>query len=87
MNYELFPKVYNSGFANTGITSVINDRNTVLTVPWAVPSSQRGNKNITWSIKSDNGSTYTVTVPVAVAVDGNSTTVTYTKGTVRIGGS
>lgn len=89
MNYELFPKVTESGFVNTGVSAVINDRNTELTVPWAVPESQRSSgsdpdKNFIWKIKSEDGVTYTVTVAVNISVSGNTTTVKYTKGHVTI---
>ena len=79
MNYEILPKVYGSGIAETGLTALVNDRDTTLTVPWA--ASQTGSKNIIWNIESDDGSTYTVTVPVTITVSGSSTTVSYTKGT------
>ena len=86
MNYELFPKVTESGFANTGVSAVINDRDTSVTVPWQV--SQTGNlpKNIEWTIKSDNGVTYTVTVPVLITYNSTTgkSTATYSKGTYRI---
>ena len=86
MNYELFPKVSESGFVNPGFTAIINDRNTSVTVPWAV--TQTGNKNIVWSVKSDNGTTYTVTVPVTVAYNSSAgtSTATYTKGTYTVAG-
>lgn len=79
MKYELFPKVFNSGIAETGLTAVVNDRDTVLTVPWAC--SNPGTQNIVWTIDSDDGETYKVTVPVTVTVSGSTSTISYTKGT------
>lgn len=79
MKYEVLPKVFNSGIAETGLTAVVNDRDTVLTVPWAC--SNTGTQNIVWTIDSDDGETYKVTVPVTVAVSGSTSTISYTKGT------
>ena len=79
MNYGVLPRVYNSGIAETDLTAVINDRDTSLTVPWVV--SETGTKNIVWNIKSSDGNTYTVTVPVTITASNNSTTVSYTAGT------
>ena len=79
MNYPILPTVYDGGIAETGLTAVVNDKTTKLTVPWAV--STTGNKNIVWEITGDDGHKYTLTVPVTIAVSGSSTTVTYTKGT------
>lgn len=79
MDYPLFPTVHTGGIAETGLTAVVNDRTTKLTVPWA--ASTTGNKSIEWQIASDDGHTYKLTVPVTIAVSGTSTTVTYTKGT------
>ena len=73
------PKVYESGIAETGITALVNDRNTQLKVPWEV--SQTGTKNIEWLVTSENGQQYKITVPVVIAVSNGTTTVTYTKGT------
>ncbi len=79
MSFPILPKVYESGIAETGITALVNDRNTQLKVPWEV--STIGNKNIEWLVTDDNGQQYKITVPVVIAVSGGSTTVTYTKGT------
>lgn len=79
MEYPLFPTVHAGGIAETGLTCVVNDRTTKLTVPWAATTT--GQKNIVWKITSDDGNEYTITVPVNIVVSGNSTTVTYTKGT------
>lgn len=78
MEYDII-KVQPGGVAKTGLTTLINDRDTSLTVPWAV--SETGTKNIVWNIESDDGNTYTVTVPVKITVSNNSTTVSYTAGT------
>lgn len=84
--YQVFTAVDEYGFANTGLSAVINDRDTSVTVPWQV--SQTGNlpKNIEWAIKSDNGVTYTVTVPVLITYNSTTgkSTATYSKGTYRI---
>ena len=79
MKYKLLPKVFNSGIAETGLTAIVNDRDTVLTVPWSC--SNTGTQNIVWTIDSDDGETYKVTVPVTVAVSGSTSTISYTKGT------
>lgn len=85
MNYELFPKVTESGFVGTGVTAVINDRDTSLVVPWEVPEDHRGNnKAIEWLIDSENGKTYKVTVRVNISVSGGKTTIAYTKGAYTI---
>ena len=78
MEYDII-KVQPGGVAKTGLTTLINDRDTSLTVPWAV--SETGTKNIVWNIKSNDGNTYTVTVPVKVTASNNSPTVSYTAGT------
>ena len=82
MDYPILPTVYASGIAKTGLTSIINDRNTSLTVPWE--ASQTGNKNIVWTIASDDTKTYRVTVPVSISVSSGSTTVSYAKNSVTI---
>lgn len=84
MNYALFPTVYDNGVAETGVTAVVNDRDTALTVPW--DAGRTGSKDIVWTIDSDNGSTYTVTVPVTLSHDSTTgkTTAAYTKGTYSI---
>lgn len=79
MSFPILPKVYESGIAETGITALVNDRNTQLKVPWEV--SQTGTKNIEWLVTSENGQQYKITVPVVIAVSNGVTTVTYTKGT------
>ena len=78
MEYDII-KVQPGGVAKTQLTALINDRDTSLTVPWAV--SETGTKNIVWNIKSNDGNTYTVTVPVTITASNNSTTVSYTVGT------
>lgn len=85
MNYELFPKVTESGFMNTGVTALINDRDTSLVVPWEVPEDHRGNnKAIEWLIDSEDGKTYKVTVRVNISVSGGKTAIAYTKGSYTI---
>ena len=79
MGYPILPSVYESGIAETGLTCVVNDRNTQLKVPWE--ASQTGSKNIEWLVTSDNGQQYKITVPVVIAVSNGATTVTYNKGT------
>lgn len=77
--YVVLPKVFKSGIAETGLTAIVNDRDTVLTVPWAC--SNTGTQNIVWTIESDDGETYRITVPVTVAVSGSTSAISYTKGT------
>lgn len=88
MNYELFPKVSQSGFANTGLSAVINDRDTSVTVPWEAShtSTAADPTLIVWHIKSENGTTYTVTVPVVVTYDSSTqkSTAAYTHGTYTV---
>ena len=78
MRYDII-KVQPGGVAKTGLTALINDRDTSLTVPWE--ASNTGSKNIVWDIKSDDGNTYRVTVPVTITTSSGSTTATYTHGT------
>lgn len=86
MNYKMAKYVHASGFVETGISAIINDRDTSVSVPWQV--SQTGNqpKNIEWLIESDNGNTYKVTIPVTITYDSTTgkSTATYTKGTYTI---
>lgn len=84
MNYKMIKYVHASGFAETGISSIINDRDTSISVPWQ--ASQTGSKNIEWSITSDNGTTYTVTIPITVSYNSTTgkSTATYTQGTYTI---
>lgn len=84
MNYKMIKYVHASGFAETGISSIINDRDTSVSVPWEV--SQIGDKDIEWTIESDNGYTYIVTIPITVNYDSTTgkSTATYTKGTYTI---
>lgn len=84
MNYKMIKYVHASGFAETGISAIINDRDTSVSVPWEV--SQTGDKDIEWTIESDNGYTYTVTIPITVNYDSTTgkSTATYTKGTYTI---
>lgn len=84
MNYKMIKYVHASGFAETGISAIINDRDTSVSVPWQV--SQTGDKNIEWTIESDNGYTYIVTIPITISYDSTTgkSTATYTKGTYTI---
>lgn len=84
MNYKMISYVHASGFAETGISSIVNDRDTSVTVPW--DAGRTGSKDIVWTIDSDNGNTYTVTVPVTLSHDSTTgkTTAAYTKGTYSI---
>lgn len=86
MNYKMAKYVHASGFVETGISAIINDRDTSVSVPWEV--SQAGNqpKDIEWSIESDNGNTYKVTIPIKITYDSTTgkSTATYTKGTYTI---
>ena len=68
MTYELFPRVTEEGFANTGLTAVINNRDTTLIVPWEAAKKSEGGVpiDIEWRIKSEDGNTYKVIVPVIV---------------------
>lgn len=88
MNYELFPKVTESGFMNTGVTALINDRDTSLVVPWEVAHKSEGNVpiDIKWRIKSEDGETYIVTVPVLVKYNSGTgeSTAAYTHGTYTV---
>lgn len=84
MNYKMIKYVHASGFAETGISAIINDRDTSVSVPWEV--AQTGDKDIEWTIESDNGYTYIVTIPITVNYDSTTgkSTATYTKGTYTI---
>lgn len=88
MNYELFPKVTESGFVGTGVTALINDRDTSLVVPWEAAHKSEDDTpiRIKWDIKSDDGSTYRVTIPVLVTYDSTAdeSTAAYTHGTYTI---
>lgn len=82
MNYSLFPTVYDNGIAKTGVTAVINDRDTSVTVPW--DAGRTGSQSIVWEIENELGDTVTVTVPVTLTVSNGSTTAAYTQGDVTI---
>jgi predicted HAD superfamily phosphohydrolase YqeG len=83
--YIVFTGVDANGIAQTGLTALINDRNTTLVVPWEVPEDHRGNnKAIEWLIDSEDGKTYKVTVRVNISVSGGKTTTAYTKGSYTI---
>lgn len=84
MNYKMAKYVHASGFVETGISAIINDRDTSVSVPWEV--SQTGDKDIEWTIESDNGYTYIVTIPITVNYDSTTgkSTATYSKGTYTI---
>lgn len=84
MDYKMIKYVHASGFAETGVSAIINDRDTSVSVPWQV--AQTGSKTIEWAITSDNGTTYTVTIPITIAYDSTTgkSTATYTKGTYTI---
>ena len=86
MTYGLFPRVTEEGFANTGLTAVINDRDTSVSVPWEVSQADDLPKDIKWTIESDNGYTYIVTIPITITYDSTTgkSTATYTKGTYTI---
>lgn len=84
VQYQVYPTVHEGGIAKTGLAAVIRDADATLTVPWE--STNAGTRNIVWTVKSDNGKTYTITVPVTITVTSGSTTVSYTKGTYSIGG-
>ena len=80
--YIVFTGVDANGIAQTGLTALINDRNTTLTVPWAVSSDREGDQEITWLIEDEGGTEHeiVVTVNVEIASGGDSTTISYTKG-------
>lgn len=80
--YIVFTGVDANGIAQTGLTALINDRNTTLTVPWAVSSDREGDQEITWLIEDEDGTEHeiVVTVNVDIASGGDSTTISYTKG-------
>ena len=84
MNYALFPTVYDNGVAETGVTAVVNDRDTSITVPW--DAGRTGSKDIVWRITNDLGREVTVTVPVTLTVNDGSTTAAYAKGAAVIVG-
>lgn len=88
MNYELFPKVTESGFMNTGVTALINDRDTSLVVPWEAAHKSEDDVpiDIEWQIKSEDGNTYRVIVPVLVKYNSSTgeSTATYTHGTYTV---
>lgn len=80
--FIVFTGVDANGIAQTGLTALINDRNTTLTVPWAVSSDREGDQEITWLIEDEDGTEHeiVVTVNVDIASGGDSTTISYTKG-------
>lgn len=78
--YIVFTGVDANGIAQTGLTALINDRNTTLTVPWTVSSDREGDQEITWLIEDEDGTEHEIVVTVNVDVDGNSTVISYTKG-------
>lgn len=86
--YKLFPRVTEEGLANTGLTAVINDRDTKLIVPWEAAHKSVDNVpiDIEWRIKSDDGHTYRVIVPVLVKYNSSTgeSTATYRKGTYAV---
>lgn len=88
MTYGLFPRVTEEGFANTGLTAVINDRDTSLIVPWEAAHKSEDDVPIPikWHIKSEDGETYIVTVPVLVTYDSETgeSTAAYTHGTYTV---
>lgn len=78
--YIVFTGVDANGIAQTGLTALINDRNTTLEVPWAVSSDREGDQEITWLIEDEDGTEHEIVVTVNVDVDGDSTIISYTKG-------
>lgn len=80
--YIVFTGVDANGIAQTGLTALINDRSTTLTVPWAVSSDREGDQDIIWLIEDEDGTEHeiVVTVNVDIASGGDSTTISYTKG-------
>lgn len=86
MNYKMIKYVHASGFAETGISAIINDRDTSVSVPWEVSQADDQPKDIEWTIESDNGYTYIVTIPVTISYDSTTgkSTATYSKGTYTI---
>jgi hypothetical protein len=80
--FIVFTGVDANGIAQTGLTALINDRNTTLEVPWAVSSDREGDQEITWLIEDEDGTEHeiVVTVNVDIASGGDSTTISYTKG-------
>jgi hypothetical protein len=84
--FIVFTGVDANGIAQTGLTALINDRNTTLTVPWAVSSDREGDQEITWLIEDEDGTEHeiVVTVNVEIASGGDSTTISYTKGNYEI---
>lgn len=80
--FIVFTGVDANGIAQTGLTALINDRNTTLEVPWAVSSDREGDQEITWLIEDEDGTEHeiVVTVNVDIASGGESTVISYTKG-------
>ena len=78
--FVVFTGVDANGIAQTGLTALINDRSTTLTVPWAVSSDREGDQDITWLIEDEDGTEHEIVVTVNVDVDGNDTIISYTKG-------
>lgn len=80
--FIVFTGVDANGIAQTGLTALINDRNTTLTVPWAVSSDREGDQDIIWLIEDEDGTEHeiVVTVNVEIASGGNDTIISYTKG-------
>ena len=86
--YKLFPRVTEEGIANTGLTAVVNDRDTSLIVPWEAAHKSQGGVpiDIEWDIKSEDGHTYKIIVPVLVTYNSTSgkSTAKYTHGTYAV---
>lgn len=88
MNFDVIKAVYPSGVAETGLTTIVNDRFTQLRVPWTFGSSQLGEKYINWILENDKQERYTAVVPVYVqnvteTIEGQEVTrgqVTYQQG-------
>ena len=80
--FIVFTGVDANGIAQTGLTALINDRNTTLEVPWAVSSDREGDQDIIWNIEDEDGTEHeiVVTVNVDITSGGNSTVISYTKG-------
>lgn len=78
--YIVFTGVDANGIAQTGLTALINDRNTTLTVPWAVSSDREGDQEITWLIEDEDGTEHEIVVTVNVEIASGYTIISYTKG-------
>jgi hypothetical protein len=84
--YKMVTTVYDSGVINTGLTAVVNDRDTSLTVPYEVTAADAAaaTGDYVWEVRNDDDELVRITVPVTVTVANNKTTASYSQGDVSI---